>query len=164
VSKGLGRVGLAIDATFAADPDNAFSTDELCARIYVEDFDLIDIEKKHRVAVLRAAKRRPNTDSMVSEHQGGMRVFYTPDNVMSYAMARLKSDFLHYWNRKSDADLKAKLRDGGDHHHLIIEGGAWWRHVEMHKAERDGDTERLALLKAEHERAVAAVMRAFGRR
>ena len=38
-----------------------------------------------------------------------MRVFNTADNVMSYAMARMKADRLHFGERESDADPKAKV-------------------------------------------------------
>ena len=44
----------AIEAVFAAEPENAFTTAELCERILP---DRHDIDKKHRVAVLAAAKR-----------------------------------------------------------------------------------------------------------
>ena len=68
-----------------------------------------------------------------------MRVFNTADNVMSYAMARMKADRLHFGERESDADLKAKVREGGDHHKYIVEGGVWLRFAELFKAERDGE-------------------------
>jgi hypothetical protein len=55
MSKGPGRIERAIEAAFAADPDNAFTTEELCERAYFPAVNLI--EKKHRVAVVRAGKR-----------------------------------------------------------------------------------------------------------
>ena len=47
--------------------------------------------------------------------------------------------------------MKARLAEGGDHHKYVVEGGAWWRHVESWKAERDGDHERVALFKKQDE-------------
>jgi hypothetical protein len=92
---------------------------------------------------------------MASGHQGSMRVFYTADNVTSYAVARMKANRLHFGERESDADLKAKVREGGDHHKYIVEGGVWLRFAGLFKAERDGDN-RLARLKAEYQHSVAA--------
>ena len=50
MSKGLGHVGCAIAALFDADPDNAFTTFELCVCAY----DDLAFSWLERVAVLRA--------------------------------------------------------------------------------------------------------------
>ena len=58
MSRGPGRIERAIASAFAAEPDNAFTIGDLCIRVYPEiarGFALP--EKKHRVAVLRAAKK-----------------------------------------------------------------------------------------------------------
>jgi hypothetical protein len=52
MSKGAGRVERAIAGVFEAEPDNAFTVEDLCDRAYPGEL----VEKKHRVAVLRAAK------------------------------------------------------------------------------------------------------------
>jgi hypothetical protein len=58
MSKGPGRIERALAAIFDGEPGNAFMTEELCEMIYPG----CRIEKKHRVAVMRAvaklAKRR----------------------------------------------------------------------------------------------------------
>jgi hypothetical protein len=54
MSRGLGRVGRAIKAVFEAAPDDAFTVEELCRLIYP---GISQVEKKHRVAVIRAAFR-----------------------------------------------------------------------------------------------------------
>ena len=73
----------------------------------------------------------------------------------SYAMARQKNDELEgYRKHHSEADLRAWLEPGGKHHHLVVEGGAWWRHWQMEVAKRDGDSVRLAELEAEQDRSV----------
>ena len=62
MSRGPGRIERAIAAILDAEPDNAFTTEDLCERVYP---GVNRVEKKHRVAVLRAAnkliKRRDNT-------------------------------------------------------------------------------------------------------
>jgi hypothetical protein len=45
-------------------------------------------------AAKSVAKRHPNFEWWRSEHLGGTLIFFLADNVMSYAMARLKADFL----------------------------------------------------------------------
>ena len=92
MSKGPGRIERAIEAIFAAEPDNAFTTDDLCDRAYPGE----RIERKHRVAVLRAAAKvcaRTGWAKWQSEVPGGTLVFRNVYNVMSHGMARLKSDF-----------------------------------------------------------------------
>lgn len=119
MSRGPGRIRRAVDAALAANPDNAFSTDELCRIVYGLDDDFNATQKKHRVAVLRAMKQRANTNSMAAEHPGAQRVFFSPDNVLSHAMARIKSVMLH---RKGDDDLKAKLRKGELYQRVMDDG------------------------------------------
>src|SRR6266852_1906054 len=91
MGKGPGRVEQIIDAVFAAEPDNAFTIEDLCERVYPGE----PIEKKHRVSVLRAAKqvakRCGDIDTMIGEGLGGTLIFFDQYCVLSYAMARLKS-------------------------------------------------------------------------
>jgi hypothetical protein len=168
MGKGPGHVARTIEAILIAEPDNAFTVDDLCDRVYR---GINRIEKKHRVSVMRAAKsvakRHPNFECERSEHLGGTLVFFTADNVMSYAMMRLKSDkFREYrnndprqrWRPETEQELHARLIEGGQDHRLIIPGGAWWRHVELWKAARAGDAETVAKLEAEGERALAAIV------
>jgi hypothetical protein len=182
MSKGPGYLQRAIMAAFEAEPNNAFLLSELCQRTYPR---IKSIKKKHRVAVARAAKAIKALDSMKRETLGGELVFYDPLNVMSYAMARLKSDSLGpgaayrnndyrpvrqkiwrghditSWRRydiSSDEIFREMLAPGGDHHKYIIEGGAWWRHTEIRRAEKRGDHEILKQLKAEQAASVAAIV------
>ena len=87
--------------------------------------------------------------------RGGPCAFYRRCNVLSYAMARLKTDeiWMRRYNKpKSEAELRAELAPSGRHHQYVIPGGAWSRHTEMAIAERDGDHEKLARFEAEEER------------
>jgi hypothetical protein len=155
MSKGPGRIQRAIKALFEAEPDNAFTTTELCERVY----GVKDTGKRHRIAVIRAAKTIPGLDHWAGENLGKQLVFYDPLNVMSYAMARLKSGFLEnyrnadprcppHWKTDTEADLRAKL--GNDEYRkLICEGGSWWLHTEISRAKARGDQKRAAQLQAQ---------------
>jgi hypothetical protein len=156
MSKGPGRVELAIEQAFADEPDNAFSVKDLCRWVYPRRA----VEKKHRVAILRAIKGRPNTacchtDMNFGGHRVGTAFFYTPDNVKSYAMARLKAD--QFSENETDLHFCAQLRKGGSSHHLIVPGGPWHRHTEIFKAKRDGNIKLLKTLNAEQDRSMSEI-------
>jgi hypothetical protein len=166
MSRGPGRIERAIAAILDGEADNAFTTEDLCERVYP---GVNRVEKKHRVAVLRAAnklvKRRDNTGCMRCENLGSTRVYFNIDNVMSYAMARLKTDvFNHYRSnddrwftprgrfrdamgykkgyqyqhpRKTEAKLRAELAEGGQDHKHVVPGGVWWKHAQHAIAEME---------------------------
>jgi hypothetical protein len=97
-SKSLGpeHIEREIKAALTANPDNAFTTDDLCDRVYP---GLKRVERKHRAAIIPIAKKvcerlGEHWDWWRSEMRGGMFVFWNRTSVTSYAMARLKSDFL----------------------------------------------------------------------
>ena len=56
MSKGPGIVERRLRDIFAKDPRGVFTTEMLCRRVY----RVKDVQKKHRVAVLRALKRLAN--------------------------------------------------------------------------------------------------------
>ena len=182
MSRGHGTVQRAILATFAAEPDNAFLLSELCDRVYS---GLNRIEKKHRNAVARAAGAIPSIDHMKREVLGSELVFYDPLNVMSYAMARLKSDNIgpgaayrnkdyrpvkqKIWHGRditswrqydisSDRVFRNMLAPGGNHHKHVVEGGVWWRHTEIRKAQARGDEETVTRLQTEMDEKLAATV------
>jgi len=173
MSRGHGKIQRAILAAFEAEPDNCFLLSELCERVYP---GLNRIDKKHRNAVARAAKAIPSIDHWKREVLGSELVFYDPFNVMSYAMARLKSDRIgpgaayrnndyrpvkkktwhghditswRQYDITSDEIFREMLAPGGDDHKHVVEGGAWWRHTEMRKAQARGDQDTVARLQAE---------------
>lgn len=163
MSKGLGHVGRAVLAAFEDEPDNAFTTEELCERAYPLTAHHLS-ERKQRVAVLRAVKTlmRHHPDLGVEAFRefmarGGPCAFYRQCNVLSYAMARLKTDEIwmrRYNNRKSEAQLRAKLMPGGRHYEYVQPGSAWARHTAMAIAKRDGDHAALKRLEAEQDDAM----------
>jgi hypothetical protein len=125
VAMSIGHVERAIDLAFGAKANTALSVGELCRRVY-RGADRI--EKKHRVAVLRAAKARPHLAYLPSYLTGGTLIFFRLDSVTSYGLARLKAT---NYAGKSDAELRARLRKGGACYDLVAPGGDWRRHVEM---------------------------------
>jgi hypothetical protein len=167
MSKGVGHVGRAIAALFDDEPDNAFTTFELCVCAYGDDWAN---SRSERVAVLRAvkslARHRPDLalDAYEMEARGGEFAFYRRDRVLSYAMARMKG--ANRWEREED-ELRARIMPGGDHHHYTQPVGAWLLRTEMAIARRDGDYEKFARLEAEYERWLAALIKgvraAFGK-
>jgi hypothetical protein len=71
MSRGPGRVERAIKAAFDAEPTRVFTTEYLCAHVYA---GATKIEKKHRVSLIRAAKRvlrREHSWRMTRTHMPG---------------------------------------------------------------------------------------------
>lgn len=160
MSKGPGRLDRIIAEAFAV-PDSAYSTEDLMRLCYRgellrynfegDKFTYRVFDKKHHVAVLRAAKRRREFASLSSlEKRGRELVFYNPDSFASFVLARLKS--VDLWRqqgcseeyRESDAQLRKSLDKG----HIAEWDGGWWREFHQLKAQRNGDREMLAKLKA----------------
>ncbi len=170
MSRGPGRVEQAIMAAIEAEPDNAFTVEDLCDRVYQ---GVNRIEKKHRVAVIRAmrnAAERPNDlEFMTGEGRGNTLVLFNRYNVPSYAMARLKADKLNYYRTKDDhlsvleqeARLRAELQPGSRIHSLNVEGGAWMRHVRLWTAQRDGDKKLIRAIEAEEAKRMDALLKKF---
>src|SRR5215469_10407302 len=179
MSKGPGRVERAISALFDAEPDSAFTTEELCERIYPG----AAIEKKHRVAVIRAAKnlmvRRPEVIWLRGRGLGKTLILCRRDNFASFALGFIKSDEgqrgralskdpRYHWltNWRTPAQNKAKVREKGA---ALMRDRSdrqvwWYRRVRLFLAERDGDTQTVTQLKADEERgleAFRAAMRAM---
>jgi hypothetical protein len=149
MSKGLGRIQRTIDVIFKDNPEGAFTVEELCSSVYGDG----KIEKRHRVAVIRAAKavakNFPDIVVWHAEWRGGTLIFFNHRSVISYAIARLKSDNIEHWGRSHAlTDYEARRILGAQHVALIAPDGAWWRFVQEWIAERDGDTATVERLKA----------------
>jgi hypothetical protein len=142
MSKESGRVQRAIEALFKSRPNDAFATWEICWRVYP---NVGRLESKHKLAVTRAAKsvcaHLPDWQSMETWYRGGELVFFNHASVKSYGLARRKSECRYV----SDKQIRASLRSGGDHHRYVVEGGTWWRHVQLYIADRDDDTSERAM-------------------
>jgi hypothetical protein len=156
VSRGPGKLERTIRELFDANPDLAFVTDELCEHGYPGE----EIERKHRVAVLRAAKNviasDPDWQEWVAWGQGGNRVYVNCANLQSYTLGCLMcdSDFVYRSParldriEKSFGSLTTPLATCDDLLRLLDKP---WVHegmperllkVEQHCADRDGDPAR----------------------
>jgi hypothetical protein len=89
MSRGPGKIQRAVIAVFEAEPENGFLLSELCERVYR---GINRVEKKHLVAVARAAHGIPWLAHMKRDTLGGELVFYNPASVVAYGIARLKGD------------------------------------------------------------------------
>jgi hypothetical protein len=157
-----GKIEKRVRALLAAEPDNAFTIEDLCEHAYGR------AEKKHRVAILRVVRRiiaaEPRYATWESDRRGREWVLLDRTNVHSYAMARLKSDTNEGYRGKgfmarrpratsraeAEAPLRKELQREGNQE-LIREGGVWWGHVEEARALVSGDTERAATIRAEND-------------
>jgi hypothetical protein len=94
MSRGPGRIERALRALFDANPDKAFTTDDLCLACYpdiaCQRFARALIKHKHRVAVGRAAANvltgDPNWRSRYSLSHGRMWVYLNAASVTCTAM------------------------------------------------------------------------------
>jgi hypothetical protein len=147
MSRGPGKIQRAVMAVFEAEPENGLLLSELCERVYR---GINRVEKKHRVAVARAAHGIPWLAHMKRDTLGGELVFYNPASVVAYGMARMKGDkFCGYerntdsrfsWRQpKSENDLRESLRPEGINFKYIVEGGAWRRFAALEHAKLIGD-------------------------
>ena len=164
MSRGPGRIERAIHDLFDKHPEGAWTTADLCRLIYPA---ANRVEKKHRVAVIRAAKTI--TDKTGDRYRdwhmwragvtGRTVTLFNYTSVMSYGLARLKCETS--WFNRTEDELLEQLRPGGDHHELVIPGGSWDSHVRQYIAARDGDQETADKLAAEQEREIAALFSGF---
>lgn len=167
MSRGPGKIERAIRALFDANPDRVFITDDLVEHCYPEaDQRGAWIEKKHTVAVLRAVHKvcardpnwteRPFSTVKLNEDPHLGLCFYNMDSLESFARAQV---FGGDFGRRGapDHDAIRRILDNDRYRKLMEPGGSWWRHVEMHRAKRDGDTARLAQLNAEQEESLRQI-------
>jgi hypothetical protein len=163
MSRGPGRVERALRALFDASPDRAFFTGELTRHCFP---NVRPIERKHAVATLRAARKivAADPDWRCERHPFlAPSVFFNHGNLQSYAPARMiqratydgpLSQRLYrepgtlgeIWGR-----VMAALADPKYQKEVTLPDGRWWRECQLHCAERDGDAETAAALKARAE-------------
>jgi len=123
---------LSIAALFESNPHDTFSTEEIVRHVF-PGLDLI--EKKHRVAVIRAADSvctRLGWSGGRAECPGHPTIYYNVLDVQSYAQFKHRAK-------------GAKIREED-----LMPGGVWWWHVEIYRLELEGkDTsDTMAALKA----------------
>jgi hypothetical protein len=138
-----GFVQRVIDALFSGDPEGVFTTGDLCREVYAWERGELSgeiytawrgypgkVTKAQRVAVIRAAKavvkEHPGMHAWKSCKRGGTWVFFHRDNVMSYAIAPVRSERQPYGNDPGNKEAREKLE--GDEHswEAMAPGGKWW--------------------------------------
>jgi len=178
MSRGPGRLERAIADAFARWPSATFTFEDLGPICYP---GLNRVEKKHRVAITRAADRvadrmwwscEPHHPSNSVAGSSAVRVYYNLCDLRSYTLGHVRREYLQSIGRnregrlafpqprRSFSDLVAEAEK------IIAEGkNCWWRHVALNKARRDGetDTDEYKRLDAEPaERGGPAASVAFG--
>jgi hypothetical protein len=104
----------------ARDADEAFRVDDLCWEIYG------GMEKKHRVAVIRAGKALAQKRPDIGWDSSTLGLsFFHQGSVLSRARARMKGCYGY-----SEENSRQALAPGGNWHHHIIEGGLYWSRVQ----------------------------------
>jgi len=96
MSRGPGRVERAIKAAFDAEPTRVFTTEYLCTHVYA---GAIKIEKKHRVSLIRAAKRvlqREHHWRMTRTHMPGAPFLFFNETVAEHAEIAGPHSFRHF--------------------------------------------------------------------
>jgi hypothetical protein len=147
VSRGLGKIGRALEAAFIADADNAFTTPDLC-RIAFPGANRI--EKKHSVSVLRTVhgllRIFPSYRVMRSTRRGNSIAVVNIESPASIGMAHLKHARRFGYGRnigmrpgKSESELRAMIAPGGARHSWVLPGGDWWLISEIGKARLAGN-------------------------
>ncbi|HEV2546746.1 MAG TPA: hypothetical protein VGU20_05375 [Stellaceae bacterium] len=170
---GPGHLMRAVARLFFEQPDGAWTVEDLCERVLGLAPGMV--EQRHRVCLRCAASEfiAYTEDWAVGQSQGLGRllVYFNRASVLSYALARLKSDRQYRYQSRidgegplSEADLLKRLADN-EEHHLIIEGGAWRRHVERYIAIRNalriGNGTQVAKIQEEQQRETDPFARSF---
>lgn len=170
---GPGHLMRAVARLFFEEPDGAWTVEDLCERILGLTPGMV--EPRHRVCLRCAASAviSYTEDWAAGQSRGAARrfVYFNRASVLSYALARLKSDRQYRYRCRiadrepyNERDLLQRLADGKEHH-LIIEGGAWRRHVERYiairNAQRTGDGAQLRKIKQEQQRESDTFARSF---
>jgi hypothetical protein len=163
MSRGPGRVERAIEAAFTACPDKAFTVEALIAIAFR---GVNRIEKKHRVSVLRAARKvavRLQWGIMWGGENGDSFTFYNPVDLHSYAAARFRSHAICLTEPRWKDELAQKIANldvpGSKEWQYIQPGEAWFEFVEIERCRRAGDHARADELRARREAEYAPIAR-----
>src|SRR3954468_3303696 len=148
MSRGPGRIERAIEDAFKANPNCAFTGEELVLLVFR---GVNRVEKKHRLSVFRAANtvaKRLLWRTMKGGDTGDGRTFYNPVDVRSYVQAHLRylqRDYLRYGKTERLEQELAALDDESievSWRHYMKPSGAWWEWVELERCRRSGDDAR----------------------
>src|SRR6185312_3972520 len=164
MSRGAGRIQRAIEGAFRQNPSASYSVEELVAIAYP---GVNQVEKKHRVAVLRAAAAAAEACGWwygKADRPGHPMIYGNPLDVRSYATWNMRRDFLE--GGLTPERLTAALDDPGawpTRWEWVQPGGAWWQHVQINQARRDGRHEEAEEIRERLNAGVAAKLSALRR-
>src|SRR3954471_16507234 len=146
MSRGPGKRERAIDAMFIAQPSRAFTVEALAAIAFP---GVNRIEKKHRVATLRAAHnvaKRLRWKMMKGGDTGDGLTFYNPVDLRSYAEAQVRyvarSDLRRGCTDSLERGLSALDDPASEWAQSMQPGGTWWEKVEIERCRRSGNHKR----------------------
>jgi hypothetical protein len=150
MSKGPGRIERAIADAFAANSNGILSVDDLVSVAYQ---GINRVEKKHRVATIRAANKvaaRVGWACWQAEMPGHPLVYYNPYDVRSYTIGTVvwhgsvRPNCGAVW-QTINAWFDAACTDPDDYRLVrpdmfadMQPGGVWHDHVQINIALRDG--------------------------
>jgi hypothetical protein len=152
VSRGPGCIQRVIEAVFRDNPSATYSAAELAALAYP---GAVSIEKKHRVATIRAADAAAHECRWwrAPAERTSHVIYGNPVNIRSYAMWKLRC--MAQTNEHNPDQMAALLDDPNvpqSRWRWLQPGGWWWKHVEINKLREAGFEE-------EAQRQIAAVNR-----
>jgi hypothetical protein len=140
MSRGPGRIQRAIEDAFRQNSSSTYTVEDLAVIAYP---GVNRIEKKHRVAVLRAGAAAAEACGWwygQAEMPGHQMLYCNPLDVRSYATWNIRRDFIE--GRQTAEQIAKALDDPKVHFSRwswVQPGGAWWQHVEINKARAAGD-------------------------
>ena len=148
MSRGPGRIERTIRALFDASPDEAFTTDDLCQHCYGLAPEAS--ERKHRVAVIRAADKvvAGHLDWRILPRRGRMLVYRNAASLPSVALADAL-DAARGSGEPPAIAMRAKaILDGADRSHLERRerlDGEVRRHIAARDASAPAEAARLLM-------------------
>jgi hypothetical protein len=164
MSRGPGSIERAISQAFETEPSRTFTVEELTLIAYP---GINRPEKKHRVAVLRAADKVGSRSGWIgrrAERPGGTIIYSNLYDHRSYALGRIRRNIVANWR---DAEYPERAIDDPkvcpSDYESAQPGGVWWLHVEINKAVRDGHHEDEKIHRAALDGAITAALRRIGR-
>jgi hypothetical protein len=180
MSRGPGRIERIITEALLANPSAIFTVPDLVVLAYPDAPEIMrirphrwqryverrDFEKRHRSAILRAAKKaipRAGWDVMKAEAPGGPPVFFNPCDLASYNHARRRAD---RWYFDQPGRLAEHLANPDEHHRALLAPGTgvWWQFVEAAKLRRDGRAVEAEAIDRQREQDSAALLEGLERR
>jgi hypothetical protein len=133
VGRGPGWIQRLVESAFKANPTVTYTVDNLAVMAYP---NAPRIEKKHRVAVIRAAAAAAKVCGWWharANRPGHPVVYGNPLDLQSYAAWNMQLDLLR------GEDLAAWMQPGG----------IWWMHVEINKARAVGNDAEADIMTAD---------------